>query len=75
MPAEMFPRVILDRTSATKKFVAANGERIKDLGEKTIPFKSVEGSSQVHNFQECKRCEALDLNENGRVSWQCRGAG
>ena len=43
MPAEMFPRVTLDRTSATKKFVAANGERIKDLGEMTIPFKSVEG--------------------------------
>ena len=37
------PRVKLDRTSTTKKFVAANGEKIKDLGEKTIPFKSVEG--------------------------------
>ena len=43
MPAEMFPRVKLDRTSTTKKFVAANGERIKDLGVRTIPFKSVEG--------------------------------
>ena len=26
MPAEMFQRVKLDRTTATKKFVAANGE-------------------------------------------------
>ena len=43
MLAEMFPRVKLDRTTATKKFVAANGEQIQDLGEKTIPFKSVEG--------------------------------
>ena len=33
--AEMFPRVKLDRTSATKKFLAANGGGIKDLGEKT----------------------------------------
>ena len=43
MRAEMCPRVKLDRTSRTKKFVAANGDRIKDLGEKTVPFKSVEG--------------------------------
>ena len=41
MLAEMFPRVRLYRTSTTKKFVAANGEKIKDLGEKTIPFRSV----------------------------------
>ena len=46
MPAEMPPRVKLDRTSTTKKFVAAAGERIRELGEKTIPFKFVEG---VHN--------------------------
>ena len=49
MQAEMFLRVKLDRTTKTKKFVAANGERIKDLSEKTIPFKSVEG---VHR---CKK--------------------
>ena len=47
MPAEMFPRVKLDRTSTIKKFLAANGETIKDLGEKTIPFKSVEGYRSV----------------------------
>ena len=51
MPAEMFPRVKLDRTSTAKKFVAANGERIKDLGEKTIPFKFV----QVHTIQVCEQ--------------------
>ena len=68
MPAEMFPRVKMDPTIATKKFVAAIGERIKDLGEKTIPFNSVE-------IQVCKRCEAVNLNDKGRASWQCRGAG
>ena len=30
MLTEMFPRVKLDRTSTTKKIVAANGEVIKD---------------------------------------------
>ena len=29
--------------SCRQRFVAADGERIKDLGEKTIPLKSVEG--------------------------------
>ena len=51
MPAEMFPRVKLDRTSATKKFVAATGERIKELCEKTIPFKSVEGVRRCIKFR------------------------
>ena len=55
MPAERFPRVKLDRTTTTKKFVAANGEEIEDLGEKTIPFKSVEG---VHR---CIKSEARKL--------------
>ena len=50
MPAEMFPRVKLDRTSATKKFVAANGERIKDL-IKTIPLEFVEGVYRCMNFR------------------------
>ena len=76
MSAEMLPRVKLDRTSTTKKFAAANGEKIKYFGEKAIPFMSVEGASaQVHKVQECKCCEALDLNEKGRASWQCRGDG
>ena len=38
MPAEVFLRVKLDRTSTTKKIVAASGERINDLGEKTTPL-------------------------------------
>ena len=45
--AEMFPRVDLERTSTTKKFAAAEGEMIKDLGEKTIqssPLKERTGA-------------------------------
>ena len=34
MLAEMCPRVKLNRTSTTQKFVAAYGEKINDLGEK-----------------------------------------
>ena len=55
MPAERFPRVKLDRTSATKKFVAANGDRIKVSGQKTIPFKSVKG---VHR---CKKIRSANV--------------
>ena len=69
MPAEMCPRVKLDRTSATKKVVAASGERLIDLGEKTIHFKSVEGVHWCIKIQERKRCEALVLNEKGSASW------
>ena len=36
---------------SSKKFVAANGERIKDLGEKAIPFKSVEGVHRCIKFR------------------------
>ena len=37
------------RQRLTKKFVAENGERIQDLSEKTIPFKSVEGVHRCIN--------------------------
>ena len=36
----MFPHVKLERKTSPKKFVAANGEQIKDLGERRIPFKT-----------------------------------
>ena len=50
MQAEMFPRVKLDRTSTTKKFVAASGEKIRGLGGKTIPCKSAEGVRRCIEF-------------------------
>ena len=59
MPSETFSRVKLDRTSTTKKFVAANGEKIKDLGEKTIPFRSVEGVHRCFEFRSAKVVKPL----------------
>ena len=53
------PRVKLDRTSTTKKFVAADGEKIKDLGEKTIPFKCVEGVHRRIKFRSANVVKPL----------------
>ena len=73
MPAEMFPRVKLDRTNATKKFVAATGERIKDLGEKTIPFKSVEGVHRFTKFRSANVAKPLVSMRKVAQAGQCRG--
>ena len=59
MPAEMFPGVKLDRTTTTKKLVAANGEKIEDLVEKTIPFKSVEGVHRCIKFRSANVVKPL----------------
>ena len=58
MPAKMFPRVKVDRTTKTKKFVAASGAKIKDLDEKTIPFKSVEA---VHRCEKIRSANVVML--------------
>ena len=47
----MLPRVKLERMTAPKKFVAASCEHVRDLGEKTIPFETDEGDSQMQNIQ------------------------
>ena len=46
MPGTIFPRVKLERKTTPKKFVAANGEQIKDLGERYIPFRTNEGNQR-----------------------------
>ena len=51
MPETMFPRVKIERKTTPKKFVTANGEQIKDLGEKTIPFKTNEGVQRCITFR------------------------
>ena len=51
MPETMFPHVKLERKTSPKKFVAANGEQIKDLGEKSIPFKTNEGVQRCITFR------------------------
>ena len=49
----------LDRTSTTKKFVAANGENIQDMCEKTIPFKSLEGVHRCIKFRSANVVKPL----------------
>ena len=44
MPETMFPRVKLVRTTTPKKFVAASGEQIKDLGEKQFHSRQTRAS-------------------------------
>ena len=43
MPEAMFPHIKLERKVPPKKFVAANGEQIKDLGEKRIHSRQMKG--------------------------------
>ena len=50
MPETMFPHVKLERKTPLKKFVAANGEQIKDLGAKRIPFKTNKGIQRCITF-------------------------
>ena len=51
MPETMFPHVKLDRKTSPKKFVAANGEQINDLGEKIIPFMTNEGVQRCITYR------------------------
>ena len=55
----MFPHVKLDRKTSPKKIVAANGEQIKDLGEKVIPFKTNEGVQRCITFGSAKVVKPL----------------
>ena len=47
----MFPHGKIERKPSPKKFVAANGEQIKDVGEKNIPFKTNEGVQRCTTFR------------------------
>ena len=51
LPETMFPHVKIERKTPPKKFVAANGEQIKDLGAKRIPFKTNEGVQRCITFR------------------------
>ena len=59
----MFPRLKLERKTSPKKFVAANGEQIRDLGEKKVPFKTNEGIQRCITFRSASVVEPL-------MSWQ-----
>ena len=43
----MFPRVKLERNTAPQRFAATNGERTRDLCEKTIPLKTNGGFTEA----------------------------
>ena len=62
MPETMFPNVKLERRTSPKKFVAANGDQIKDLGEKSIPFKTKERIQRCITFRSAICCEASHIN-------------
>ena len=59
MPETMFPHVKYERKTSPKKFVAANGEQIKDLGEKSIPFKTNEGIQRCITFRSASVVKPL----------------
>ena len=46
MTEGMLPCVKLERKTSPQSFMAAFGEQLRDLGEKTLPFKTIEGSQR-----------------------------
>ena len=63
MPEGMFSRVKLERQTAPKKSVAANGEQTHDLCEKAIPFKQI---------RRCTDASHLGVRALSNHSSQCR---
>ena len=55
----MFPHVKLERKTTPKKFVAANGEKIKDWCEKNIPFKTNLGIQRCTTFRSASVVKPL----------------
>ena len=49
----------IERKTPPKKFVAANGEQIKDLGAKRIPFKTNEGVQRCITFRSANVVKPL----------------
>ena len=59
VPETMYPCVKLERKKSPKKLVAANGEQIKDLGKKNIPFKTNEGIRRCITFRSANVVKPL----------------
>ena len=59
MPETMFPHAKLERKTSPKKFVAANAEQAKDLGEKSIPFQTDEGVQRCITFRSASVVKPL----------------
>ena len=75
MPEGMFSRVKLERKTAPKKAVAANGEQFRDLGDETIPFKTNEGIQKCIAFRVCERCLTFHFIAERCPSWKHCGVG
>ena len=71
----MFPRVKLERKTSPKKLVTANGEQIKDLGDKSMPFKTNEGIQRCITFRSADVVKPVISMQKGRPSWKhcCAG--
>ena len=63
MPETMFPRVKLERKTSPKELVAANGEQIKDVGEKNIPLTTNEGIHRCITFRNASVVKPFILSE------------
>ena len=68
MLESMFPRAKLEINTAPKKFVAANGKQIRDLGEKTIHFKIYEGIHRCITFWSASVVKPLRSMQKSRPS-------
>ena len=68
MSEGMSPRQKLERKTARKKFVAANGEQIRDLGVKTNPLKTDEEIHMCSTFRSASVVTSL-ISMQKVVSW------
>ena len=59
MPAGMCPHLKLTCSSMEKKFVAANEEKISDLGEKILSFKTTERTRRCIKFRNANIVKPL----------------
>ena len=59
MPEGMFPRIKLERKTSPKRFVATNGAHIRDLGEKTVSFKTNDGIHRCITFRSASVVKPL----------------
>ena len=65
MVAGMFPRVKFERKIVPKKFVAANGELVRNMGDKTILLMTNEGIQRCITLRSAGGCQASHLTAEG----------
>ena len=59
----MFARVMLERETSPERFVAASGEQIRDLVEKTVhSIQDKRGELKMHNIQKRECCQTFHFN-------------